>query len=399
MPAAQWREYAQVLDGLLDRLLWVDNAERLPLANIKHAPTEDAPKRRISLAEEDSHSIRIIAQELVWGGRAGNADFSFPTVQTLHCRQKERSELFQRLAEEAEAAGHHWLQREFSTVGLAEVLRCAPDTARRWIAMATENGEAAKSRIARASTFFSALCEMLLADLDWHSEAAKLYGALRPVNSPVRVVAAETGLVFLDTVLLGSRQSPDLLRLWDKRLAQCRNDVDLLELALMVRRASGDDSRRWARQVIADGLRSSVPFEQARALVWRGFLEDDPDAGWLAEPIPEQPCWSKQVLATAQGRVAVERNARHWFRIFCNEPDLVRAWAAFRLFLHCTDRRCWLWLDDEAGQADLPKAKQRFLVWNRERISRRCGDNEKKWKESFLGCKVESGVSPWLTIG
>ena len=37
---------------------------------------------------------------------------------------------------------------------------------------------------------------------------------------------------------------------------------------------------------------------------------------------------------------------KHWFKKFLNDEDDEVAWAGFKLFLKCVDRRYWLWNND-----------------------------------------------------
>jgi hypothetical protein len=137
------------------------------------------------------------------------------------------------------------------------------------------------------------------------------------------------------------------------------------------------------------------PYEFARAATVRGFLEEDPNAPWLTKVTDDEP-WTREVVATASARVHLEESARHWFRLFCTSDDLDDAWAAFRLFLSVTDRRCWLWIRDELDKAEPRNRKRAFLELNTETVQGACRENEKKLTESFLGCKVNDGLAPWM---
>lgn len=97
-------------------------------------------------------------------------------------------------------------------------------------------------------------------------------------------------------------------------------------------------------------------------------------------------------------RVRAETFARHWFRRFCTTEDLVDAWAAYRLFLLSADRRCLLWCYADMRELHAGARKDAFFAANIQRLLQTLRENEKKLGESFLNCKVDESLSPWLHI-
>jgi hypothetical protein len=57
-----------------------------------------------------------------------------------------------------------------------------------------------------------------------------------------------------------------------EELAACSSDIDLMELAIKVRRSPGGESKMWLDEVIAQGLQSASAYGQARAVDLR-FLD------------------------------------------------------------------------------------------------------------------------------
>jgi hypothetical protein len=49
--------------------------------------------------------------------------------------------------------------------------------------------------------------------------------------------------------------------------------------------------------------------------------------------------WRPDIAAWARTQSSQASRARHWFRSFLDDPSGVLAWRAFRLYLHCVDRR------------------------------------------------------------
>ncbi|MGR8935401.1 MAG: hypothetical protein ACU837_13570 [Gammaproteobacteria bacterium] len=395
----QWKKYANILNEQLEIMVRCESSDNLPDVNITFFSGLLKPLGSISLVDNNEHAMRFVDWLACWGGRSRNfSEMAPPNIESQNKVRRENSKALQQLCEEAATKGHHWLNCSFNGIGLTEAIEAEPELVRRWVNLAINGNPETRVYLMRAYTFYVALCETLLSMIDWHKEAAALYTALEMTTSPLNVVMPDTKLPRLYVVLMDSQRSTQILQLWENKLKQCCNDLELSDLVVAIRMANWGDSREWLKEVIATGLQSSLPFEQARALTLRGFFEDDAGAAWLSESIPEETWWLNQVLATAQTRVVAEHNARHWFQKFCEEPDLDCAWAAFRLFLHCTDKRCWLWLDNETNRARLSKAKSRFLRINRDTISKYCRENEKKWEKSFLDCKVNSDVAPWLVI-
>jgi hypothetical protein len=84
-----------------------------------------------------------------------------------------------------------------------------------------------------------------------------------------------------------------------------------------MRCSPGGDSEKWLDEVIAQGLQSESAYEQARAVSLRGLLDAEEDAEWLTEPTRDDDSWYRSVLRIAQRRVKSERDARYWFKKFC----------------------------------------------------------------------------------
>jgi hypothetical protein len=200
----------------------------------------------------------------------------------------------------------------------------------------------------------------------------------------------------LDHVLFDSPASSEMCELWNERYDLCATDKDLLDLALLLRWPSRADAMTWCKQLLDARLSSSLPFDSAKAAALRGFLEEDAHAPWMQEAIEDEAPWAKEVISTAQTRVHSEQMARFWFERFCSSDDLDASWAAFRLFLSCADRRCWLWSRHELATKHAGARKEAFFELNVHAIERACKENEKKLSESFLNCTVNNGLSPWM---
>ena len=86
-----------------------------------------------------------------------------------------------------------------------------------------------------------------------------------------------------------------------------------------------------------------------------------------------------------------------WFRRFTTRPDTEGAFAAFRLFLRCVDRRYWVWRGRIVEDARLSAVRRRYLAVSRDEIERAIKENEKDLEKRFLGTEIpENSVHPWL---
>jgi hypothetical protein len=246
-------------------------------------------------------------------------------------------------------------------------------------------------------SYYSTLAEVLFLKSDRISDAIALYRILSTLSYGVRIIDADTQLKQLDIDVFASPDTPEIRFLWDEELAACSSDLDLLELAIKIRCSPGGSSRKWIDELIAQGLQSESAYEQARAVSLRGFLDAEADAEWLTEPTKDDDSWYRSVLRIAQRRVKSERDARHWFKKFCEDTNPDEAWASFRLFLSIADRRCWLWCHEELAVVGGDDPRRGFFESNRDEIRKACTENEEKLSKSFLGCEIADQMSPWRT--
>jgi hypothetical protein len=99
----------------------------------------------------------------------------------------------------------------------------------------------------------------------------------------IRIIDGDTQLQQLDIDAFAAPATVDTLLFWEEELAACSSDFDLFELALKVRHCPGGDSEKWLNELIARDLQSGSAFDQARAVILRGFLDAESQAQWLTE--------------------------------------------------------------------------------------------------------------------
>jgi hypothetical protein len=394
---AEWGEYSEWFTSMLASLQVPLPNDDVPAYEITHCTQETGRPGRVSLAPEPSRSVRFVAPESHWGGRSAGDPFAGLTEEpeTIRQRTKAQNEELRELNAKAAKLGNYWMQRCFPRDAIEAMLEHAPAVIDGSIRSLIEQQT---PRVPlTAVSYYSALAEVLFSKSDRITDAVALYRILRTLGYGVRIIDADTRLKQLDIDAFAAPDTPETRSLWDEELAACSSDLDLLELAIKVRHSPGGDSEKWLDEVIAQGLQSASAYEQARAVSLRGFLEAEDDAEWLMEPTKDDDSWYRSVLRIAQRRVKSERDARHWFKKFCEDTTLDEAWAAFRLFLSIADRRCWLWCHEELAVLRGDDPRRGFFESNRDEMRKACKENEEKLPKSFLGCEVADQMSPWRT--
>ena len=172
-----------------------------------------------------------------------------------------------------------------------------------------------------------------------------------------------------------------------------------LSVAELLAHAGGHSD--WLRTTAHHWLecsRDSHPeYDRARAIALLGFSGDPKDVDFLTHWQATHPdSWVRDVAQIALQNHRRNTWARRWFDRFLKREDKAQAWAAFRLFLRCTDRRVWFWLP-ETLLTEAPLWKQDALVANINVIKKAIERNEKSWRDRFLGRKVKPReLWPWM---
>lgn len=394
---ADWADYSEWFTSMLASLQVPLPNDDVPAYEVTHCTQETGRPGRISLAPEPSRSVHFVAPESHWGGRSADNPLAALTEEpeTIRQRWKAQNEKLRELNAKAEKLGNYWTQRCFPRDAIEAMLEHAPAVIDGSLRSLIEQ-QTPKIPLTVVS-YYSALAEVLFLKSNRISDAVALYRILRTLGHGVRIIDADTRLNQLDIDAFAATYTPETQSLWDDELAACSSDLDLLELAIKVRCSPGGDSEKWLDEVIARGLQSESSYEQAQAVSLRGFFEAEEDAEWLTEPTKDDDSWYRSVLRIAQRRVKSERDARHWFRKFCEDTKLDEAWAAFRLFISIADRRCWLWCHEELKGLAAVDPRRAFFESNRDEIRKASKENEEKLSKSFLGCEIVDQMSPWRT--
>ena len=394
----EWNEYTRWFTDMIAALQVPLPDDDVPAYEITYSPQETGRPGRVTLAPEPARSVRFVAPETHWGGRNPEGDpFAALTEEPEAIRQRTKTKIEQirELNVRATKLGNFWIERCFPRDAIEAMFDHAPTVIDGSLRLILDQET---PRIPfTAVSYYTALAEVLFSKNDRIGDALDLFQTIRSMGYGIRIIDRDTKLNHLDIDVFGTKQTPETRSFWEQELGACSSDLDLLELAIKVRRSAVRDSADWLNKVIARDLLSGSAFEQARAVSLRGFLETAPGDQWIAEPTEDDDSWYRSVLRIAQRRVKSEHDARYWFRKFCAHKDLDESWAAFRLFLTIADRRCWLWCFDELDVLGEDDPRRRFFESNRDEIRKACQENEEKLPKSFVGCEVADQMFPWRT--
>lgn len=393
---SDWSEYAAWFVGMIAVLQVPLPEDDVPAYEITYSPQETGRPGRVALAPEPARSVSFVAPESHWGGRNPEGD-PFAGLreepEAIRERTKTKIEQLRELNARAAKLGNFWMERCFPLDAIEAMFNHAPAVIDGSLRMLL-NQETPRIPFTAVS-YYTALAEVLFSKDERIDDALGLLKILRSMGYGVRIIDGDTRLTHLDIDAFGTRGTPAARTFWEEELGACSSDLDLLELAMKVRRSSVRASAAWLNEVITRDLRSGSAFEQARAVIIRGFLDTAPEDQWMEEPTKDDDSWYRSVLRIAQRRAKSERDARYWFKNFCMGTDRDESWADFRLFLTIADRRCWLWCLDELAVLEEADPRRRFFRSNRDEIRKACKENEEKLPKSFVGCEVADQMSPW----
>jgi hypothetical protein len=213
------------------------------------------------------------------------------------------------------------------------------------------------------------------------------------------VCETRTKIKILDRALFEAQPGDEIYQAWQRRLELCTTDRDLMEITLL---AQYNNGLNWIRTYIERRVCSAVPLDKARALTLLGFLDVD-DRSWLQNQLRDDDVgsWVKDLSMKSLNRRETDSWAKHWYKRFLEDDDLVLSWAAFRLFRLCVDSRFWFWHETIQQELEVCEDKLskrlRFLATNLSDLENRIRKNEKPLREQLFGQKIRHGQTwPWM---
>lgn len=283
-----------------------------------------------------------------------------------------------------------WFLNSFPEDALVEVVDARPEFIEQCIAVALENPVI----IAYCLSFYEALCHVLLQKQP--EKGIKLFRCLS-ANKSFRIIDKTTGipLCLFNLFRVDNCQPIDEFRreLLDNAIV----DIELFEIVFLAQFGKQHD---WLKRVIEDYLKSDTSFKKAWGIRLLGFMDsqewvEEQLSKWIAKP----DSWLQDIARTSQAFYQRNQWAHHWFEQFITRDDDLDAWAAFRLFLHCADRRVWLWIADFQEQLKLKPRRLVYYLSSQSRICKAIEHNEKehKLKKLLIGNEVfENQLFPWM---
>lgn len=331
-----------------------------------------------------------------WGGSAGvgssndlalalDADASIEKHNTL-------SQQVATLAENENRNGNPWFAQTFRDSGLAEVIALDDTLWRSWIEPVLRNDRRAWQLLGLCRGFYEKLCAALLTHAPEQGLELFLAMALRPT---IRITDARLGLPLLLMDAFAAPASQQVEQLLRSHIDSGTADLDLFEIVMLCQCGGRDD---WMRQLSStEWQQTDNDYDRARGLALLGFSNAEADGAMLANWIATHgDCWLRDAAEIALQNHRRNVWARCWFNRFLSRSDRTEAWAAFRLFLRCVDRRFWLWFHS-AELADVEPWKRDAITMSIGTIEDACKENEKIWKDQFLGQKVKvKELWPWM---
>lgn len=389
--------YAQVLDAtwhhIGSRTLSEEANSLSRYVLIKVNPASEKRADSLSITNTGPDNVRFT--NYTWGGSAGTSSIDDLKTSMNPEEQIEKHNALAKqvasLADQEYEDGNPWFAHAFRDGGLAEVVALDDALWRSWLEPVLRDDRQAGQLLALCRGFYEKLCAALLTHAPKDGLALFEKIASHPT---IRITDAHLGLPVLLMDIFAAPASPQVEQILQKHIDNGNTDMDLFESALLCQQGGKAD---WMRQLVNTLLKSEHDYDRARGIALLGFSDADADGTTLANWIANNPdCWVRDVAELAQQNHRRNTWARCWFYRFLSLDDRTSAWAAFRLFLRCVDRRFWLWVD-HSGLADAESWKRDAVVMNMGTIKSACKENEKAWKDCFLGQKTKPNeLWPWM---
>lgn len=391
--------YALLLDAtwraICARLPQPEAESLSPYVVLKVNPEDERRIDAISIEKPGPNNTRIA--NYTWGGSAGAGSLdeilrNSADIDTEIDKHNALSKQAAALIESERRKGNPWFAHAFENGGLAQLLALDDTLWHEWIAPVLQDDRSARQLLTLCRGFYEKLCAALLAHAP--EQGLALYQAIAS-RQTMGIKDVRLGLPMLLMDAFAAPVSPQVEQLMRSQLDTGTTDLDLFESALLCQYSDRQD---WIRQLSIKWQQSDYDYDRARGLTLLGFSNDEVDVATLSDWIDSHTdCWLRDVAKI--GLQNHRRNvwARCWFDRFLSRSDRTEAWAAFRLFLRCVDRRFWLWFRITA-LADIDAWKRDAMTMNLGTIESACAENEKGLKDNFLGQKVKpKELWPWMS--
>ena len=273
------------------------------------------------------------------------------------------------------------------------VFKGYPDAVNVWLEGIEVRSPQFVRRVRLANGFYVSLCEaMLVYESD---RGVELWRALRECMDGVRY-AVFGDMDRLVHALFAATPSTQVESAMEEifSIEQTRDDRELMGLLVAARLF---DRLDWLGEKVARDESSPCPMLRKRAAFLRPMInvpEISGEEGW-----PEG-ARGGGIHGVGWRLAQREAFAYHWLKAFAEAESTQSAFAAWRLFLACVDRRAWSWMSPvlkpvSKSSASLEQSKWRFAQQQVPRIKQAMADNEKAWDKNFASQRFPTALSPW----
>lgn len=253
------------------------------------------------------------------------------------------------------------------------------------------------ARLRSAEGLYVTLCEVLC-EQDPGLGSALWRALRRNLRTGFRGQAEIAELVHIPFRVKDSAQVLEL-REEIASLEHCNTDGDLMELVIA---AELNGQNAWLDSFVAQDLASAALWRRKRAIVVRALRECPLDVEQLHWPEGVKTCSSEALEALMNSRTNRGAFAKHWWRKFVTAASADEAFAAWHVFLSCSDRRAHVWMKriaeatNKSSELDRLRALQYEL--NRDVLKRalkKREDTSPSFSDHLFG---QDAPSRWLTL-
>jgi hypothetical protein len=379
----------------------VDQPPTLPDV-VKYLHLQDGVKC-CSFLEAERDTVIGSNDLLSWG--SGSEEDSVVSLKRF-LAVESRDELYRRYKAFREAIlkakrniSSKWWSAEFNTEAFIAIYKKRPEFVKKWCNAVLDDFAKDSSLILRSFGFYQVLCEVLTQEEP--QLGYRLWEKLRTARS-IRIIDEATGVDRLLSIPFISAATDETISTRNALLDQCVSDLSFLEVGMV---ACAYRQQQWLRDRINSLLESKVLWRKAKGLTLLCLSDlEDIDFEIATVKADIKGTWVENILPSLKNYIDNNKWARCWYRRFFIASSEEEAFAAYRLFFQCVDRRWWLWQKEMEKSVRVSdkniEHRLKFIMVNRNRIENKIKKNEKELSKIFLTMKVsDKRVYPFVVQG
>ena len=389
-------EYAQFLDSSLGVGATL---KTLPPYDVIDSKVDDAPRPPLLDVEVDLETPTYTPRGHTWGDSTLSDAAIIGRALDFEDRIRRADESRRAVldaADDQRRAGNLWFVTGPPQSTLEAVITSQPEIVTRWLAASVSESTDARL-VYLHPAFFEELCMALLKV--WPDRGVDLWHQLGTIQGLGLRRDEATQARLIDLALWRVESHGPVVEARRHLIREAKSDLELARLAIA---AEVGGRTEWLCAELRKMLQSGRLLEAAQAIALAGLMSDS--RVWedvTVEFVRDKPRhWVDEFATTVRAWRERDGFARHWFTQFTVHTDDVEAWASFRLFLRCVDRRFWIWrsaIEDAAPGETYTDSRRRFLEYEISSVKEATQKNEQALKKTLLAGRVlQSQISPWL---